>query len=109
MDTDDSEQVVDIDDVAQTIHVTDVIMPTEETIIEEEEEEDGADDGAAQSEDMEANEKSPRKRMRMYIVESVEFVKVQVSMILLLPLTHEIHKIKSSIKYEIKSNLCTQV
>lgn len=64
MDTDDSEQVVDIDNVAQTIHVTDVIMPTEETIVEEEEDEEGADDGGGQSEDMEANEKSPRKRMR---------------------------------------------
>lgn len=73
MDTDDSEQVVDIDNVAQTIHVTDFIIPTEEeTIIEEEEE--GADDGGGQSEDMEANEKSPRKRTRTYIVESVEFV-----------------------------------
>lgn len=74
MDTDDSEQVVDIDNVAQTIHVTDVIMPTEETIVEEEEEEEGADDGGGQSEDMEANEKSPRKRMREYIVELVKFV-----------------------------------
>lgn len=74
MDTDDSEQVVDIDNVAQTIHVTDVIMATEETIVEEEEDEEGADDGGGQSEDMEANEKSPRKRMREYIVELVKFV-----------------------------------
>lgn len=102
MDTDDSEQVVDIDNVAQTIHVTDVIMPTEETIVEEEEDEEGADDGGGQSEDMEANEKSPRKRMRKYIVELVKFVIVQVSMILLLPLTNEILKITSSIEYEIK-------
>lgn len=107
MDTEDSEQVVDIDNVAQTIHVTDVIMPTEETIVEEEEDEEGADDGGSQSEDMEANEKSPRKRMRKYIVELVKFVIVQVSMILLLP--NEILKITSSIEYEIKLNLCIQM
>ena len=66
MELEDPDPTVDVDDAVQTIHVTNVVMPTEEekSIEEEEVEEESLVENTSQS-NLDLNEKSPTKRKRM--------------------------------------------
>lgn len=66
MELEDPDPTVDIDDAVQTIHVTNVVMPTEEEkSMEEEEVEEESLAGTTSQSNLDLNEKSPTKRKRM--------------------------------------------
>ncbi|XP_078318117.1 general transcription factor 3C polypeptide 3-like isoform X1 [Crassostrea virginica] len=65
MELEDPDPTVDIDDAVQTIHVTNVVMPTqEEKSMEEEEVEEESLAGTTSQSNLDLNEKSPTKRKR---------------------------------------------
>ena len=66
MELEDPDTTVDVDDAVQTIHVTNVVMPTEEEkSMEEEEVEEEILAGNTSQSNLDMNEKSPTKRKRM--------------------------------------------
>lgn len=66
MELEDPDTTVDVDDAVQTIHVTNVVMPTEEEkSMEEEEVEEEILAGNTSQSNLDVNEKSPTKRKRM--------------------------------------------
>ena len=66
MELEDPDTTVDVDDAVQTIHVTNVVMPTEEEkSMEEEEVEEEILAGNTSQSNLDVNEKSPTKRKRI--------------------------------------------